>query len=268
MSILDNLKSVFNIDLSSLKSININIHLFSGNKTSKSVEIIDNQANINIDAVKAVDIPKLQKAILDAVKVDDDLLIEEQANKRLLDISDVERYDDGTSLIEFFRGKISNSDLEILRASLYIKTVYERGERIGELKDNVIQKHGDRGRNIVNLCTAGYFTSIIKPLYCEMVVDPNFTPNLFLEAFNTIVNQSPFAIFVSSQMILEALLKEVESKMKLNKQYGIDHLNIHGIGETNVSKIELLLGKLKDKFSRNPDTESSGRRYITVTIYF
>lgn len=265
MSFLYNLKSIFKIkvDLSKLTSI----HLFSDNKNEQVTYIDKRTIYINIANTKDKDVPKLEKAIKDAVKKENNLLIEEAANKLLNDISKVENNVENTRLIQFFRGKISNNDLEIFRASLYVKNVYDRGQQVGDLKRDIILKFGDRGRNIVNLCTAGYFTSLIKPLYNEMLLQSNFTPNLFLETFDTIVNQSPFAIFVGSPMTKDQLLSEVVSKMEVNKKYGINYLNIHGIGEHNVSKIEFILTKLKDKFASAPDIES-GRKYITVTIYF
>ena len=265
MSFLDSLKSIFNIDidLSNLSSI----HIFSDNNNKQVTNIDNRRIEINIVNVTTKNIPRLEKAIKNAVKNEDKLLIEDKASIVLFDISKVQKTKENIDLVAFFRGKISNVDLEILRASLYVKSVYDRGGQVGDLKRDIILRFGDRGRNIVNLCTAGYFTSVIKPLYEEIVKQPDFTPAWFLETFDTIVNKSPFAIFVSSPMTKEQLLEEVTSKMNVSKMYGINYLNIHGIGEHNVLKIEYVLGKIKDSFTSTPDFES-GRKYLTVTIYF
>lgn len=265
MNFLNNLKSIFKIkfDLSKLSSI----HLLSDNKNSQTINIVKKTININIGSVSPDLIPKLQNAIKKAVQQEDDLLIEDDANKLLIDISKVTQNKENTGLVQFFRGKINSKDLEILRAALYIKNVYERGSRIGDLKDDLIIKYGDRGRNIVNLCSAGYFDTLIKPLYNHMITEPNFTPERFLDTFDKIITYSPFAIFVSSPMDSKELLLAVETRMELNKKYGINYINIHGIGEHNVSKIEELLKSLKDKLIKTPDVEI-GRGYITVTIYF
>ena len=267
MSFLENLKSIFNIniDLSKLKSFKINF--FSGNRDSQLIKIENKTININVNGVSDTQKPILLQAIKDAVEDESSLLIENQANKLLSDISKEENGEEYKELIEFFRGKIKNSDLEILRAALFIKSKFDQREQIGDLKHDVIIKFGDRGRNIVNLCTAGYFTSILKPLYIEMVNNPSFTPDWFEATFDKIVNTYPFAIFVSSQMTSVQLSQNVESQMKINKKYGIDYLNLHAIGEHNVDKIGVVLANFKSKFKYPPDIES-GRRYIIVTIYF
>lgn len=267
MSFLENLKSIFKINISIPKLKKLQIHIFSGNKNEQAIHIDNRTINININGVKSDDIPKLVKAINNSVIKEDNLLIEDSANKLLTDFVESENREENVDIIIFFRGKIDNSDLEILRASLYVKLVYERGGKVGDLKRDIILKFGERGRNIVNLCTAGYFTSLIKPLYNEMVKQPNFTPTWFLEVFDTLVNHSTFAVFVSSPMTKEQLLADVEEKMEINKKYGINYLTIHGIGENNVSKIEYVLMKIRDRFTYTPDIES-GKRYIIITIYF
>ena len=59
----------------------------------------------------------------------------------------------------------------------------------------------------------------------------------------------------------------MEEKITVRKRYGISYLNIHGIGENNVGKIERVLITFKDRFTHTPDIES-GRGFITVTLYF
>jgi hypothetical protein len=263
---LDNLKSVFHIDIPNLKSI----HFFSDNKNTQAGTTVNNTYNINIGSINSADIPKVMAAIKNSVKEEDALIIESDASQLLNDIVEVEKKEENTELLDFFRGKISNSDLEILRASLYVKDVFDRGDQrrqVAKLKEDIMLRYGYRGRNIVNLCTARYFTTLIKPLYLEMLNQPNFTPELFLDTFKTIVSQFPFAIFVNSRMTKEQLNAEFIAKMKRNKQYGIKKLNIHAIGDGNVAKIDYVLEKNKHVFTSRPETES-GRGYMIITIYF
>lgn len=266
MSFLDSLKNLIGIkiDLSKLKSFSI--HLLSDNTIHKTVIIDKKTININVSTLNQKDMPAIKKLIRQAIS-ENKLLIEEKANTRLQDIAKTKNNPDSTSLLEFFKGKISNNDLEILRASLYVKTVYGRGDQVGELKDDIITRYGARGRNIVNLCTAGYFSSLIKPLFEDMVDQQGFKPSWYLEVFDTIIDQSPVAVFVSSSTTKDQLLSEVEARIRINKRYGIHYLNIHGISEQNVEKIEFVLGRLKNNFTNPPDIDS-GKRYIIVTIYF
>jgi len=63
------------------------------------------------------------------------------------------------------------------------------------------------------------------------------------------------------------LINEIEKHMEFNKKYGINHLNLHGIGLTNILKIQDALIKIKDKLSSAPEIDSTSK-YITVTIFF
>jgi hypothetical protein len=81
------------------------------------------------------------------------------------------------------------------------------------------------------------------------------------------MDQSPFAIFVYNQITPDELEKSVREKIKVNKKYGINYLNIHGIGESNINKIEKLLIKIRQELKEIPDVESS-RNYIIITLYF
>lgn len=251
------------IDPSKLKEI----HLFSDNKSSKNTYYDNRVFNINISALDSKKSSQLQQSLRDGVEKEGVLLLEERAKKVLDDFRAVDKKGEHQALLEYFKGKIPTSDLEILRAALYIKTVFERREKVWELKQQVIERHGNRGRNIINLCTAGYFISLIKPLYETMSTQSDFTLQKFLDRYDVIVTQYPFAVFVSSRMSEDELKVGVEKKMETNKKYGIRHLNIHGIGEENVFKIQKLLRELEDKFSSMPEI-NSGRGFINVKIWF
>lgn len=265
MFFLDRLSSIFKVEIKIPKLKEI--HFLSDNTSSK-IEYHDHRTVINIGAINPKECVELQQLLIDAVKKKDTLLLEEKAKKVLDDFRVVDKQGEHRDLLEYFRGKIPVSDLEILRAALYIKTVYERKEKIWELKLQVTEKHGIRGRNIVNLCTAGYFTSLIKPLYETMSTQPDFILQKFLIRYDVIVTQYPFAIFVSSRMSESELKMNVEKKIEINKKYGMmRYLNIHGIGEENVLKIQKLLRELEGKFTPVPEIDS-GRGFINVKIWF
>lgn len=265
MSLLDKLKGIINIpiDISNLRSV----HFLSDNTIKNEYKIDNRTLNININSVPEKDIPKIQKAIREAVEEESKVLLEEKAKLRVEEINKEESSKSSQELISFFQGKLNPSDTELLRASLYIKSVYDKEQPIEDLKNDVINKYGNRGRHFVNLCTAGYFTSTLKPLYLEMEKEKDFSNHDYLKVFNKLINKSPFAIFVNSQMTPEDLLKNVQEQMKINKKYGINYLNIHGIGEGNITKIEKLLNKISSDLKELPDVESS-RNYIILTIYF
>ncbi|MCX6704774.1 MAG: hypothetical protein NT162_00335, partial [Candidatus Woesebacteria bacterium] len=77
----------------------------------------------------------------------------------------------------------------------------------------------------------------------------------------------PFAIFVNRSMSINELKSTIETKIKINKKYGIKSLNIHAIGTDNIQKIKTALVDLKGLLSEEPEIDS-GRNYIIVTIWF
>lgn len=263
MSVLDKLRSLVGvkIDISRLKEI----HLLSDNQVHHTV--VNNTININVPSLSERGKGDLKKIIEGAVKTEGSLLLEDKAKKVLEDFNKEDKDEATRVTLDYFRGKIPLPDIEILRASLYIKTVFERGESVEDLKWGIIQRYGKRGNNIANLCTAGYFETIIKPLYEEMAAQPDFSTEKFLARYEVIVTQSTFAVFVNRRMSADELRAEVERKMELNKKYGIKTLNIHGIGAENVDKILDLVSELKDKFSQSPEIDSS-QRFVTVKIWF
>lgn len=264
MGLLDNLKSIFHIDnvnLSDIKLIN--------NKSNNKIEYVDKRTIINIGAVDFTEdnATEFKKFLKDYVS-EDGLILKEEAQKKVELIRETEETDENKKLLTFFTGKLPHEDFEILRASLVVRTEFKnRSKSVADLKQDISQRYGLRGRNIVNLCTAGYFDSVIKPLYEEMEKKPNFSIELFHQRYNVIVMQSPFAVFVNSVISDEELEQNVRSKIEQNKKYGIKSLNIHGLGETNVLKITNLLIKIKDIIDWPPEIEND-KGYITVTIYY
>lgn len=267
MNFLENLQSLvkFNFDLSKLK--NFSVKLVSDISIKELIHIENKTVIVNVNEVPKEKIPQVNALIKKFVIEEGQVLLEDKAKNLVDEITIFEKASHSLDLVDFFRGKLSSSDLEILRASLFVKDVYDKDGQVGDLKRSIIIKHGDRGRNIVNLCTAGYFHSIIKPLYLEMEKQSDFTIGKFLSTYNTIIMNYPFAIFVSNTTSFVSLEEEVKKKMERNKQYGIDNLNLHGIGEENMDKITAIIEKFKDKFTHRPTIDSE-RKYIMVTIWF
>lgn len=268
MSILDKLSKIVHINLSKLKKLG-NIHILSDNQ-HESITYNDNRKTliINIGKLEKKELPRLQSAIKE-FEARGDLLIEATAQKTLEDFKQVDSHAENRTLLEYFKGKLPARDIEILRASFYLKTVYERGDPVSHLKQDIINRYGERGRNISNLCTAEYFTSQIKPLYDEMYSQPNFSPDEFLKIYEIIVTESPYAIFINTMMSQGDVKREVHNKIEIDKKYGIRYLNIHGIGKDNVEKITYLLKELTPKLALPPEiTRDASEKFIVVKIWF
>ena len=179
----------------------------------------------------------------------------------MLDFGEKEQDLHNQQLLDFFRNKIPEQDIYILRASLYIKKL--RGERknVDALKWQIMDRYGERGKNIVNLCSAGYFESLIKPLYEHMNKQPRFSGKKFLSIYNRIVEEHAFAIFVHRNMTKSALKSEIEKRIK----YAIQTFNIHALGKQNIEKIkDTILAIEKERKYLFSKSIEEGRDYIIV----
>lgn len=170
-------------------------------------------------------------------------------------------------VIDFFRGKIPNDDIIILQAAIYLKSVLDKNGDTSKIKGNIVSRYGQRGNNISNLYTAGYFDSWIKPLFKNFDKYSDIDKKNTLEIYNLIVNDYPFAIFVGRSMTKETLIKTITDKLAKNKEYGIGTLTVHGIGEENIRKINSALLEVDELGSEDYDVKyTKFKNIISVGI--
>lgn len=268
MNFLENLQSIIKFDFPSLKNItlkNLGLKITAGNNNRK---IINNgkMVVINIGKLDNKERTQVQEMLRNALE-EGTVLLEENSNKLVQEVKEIEGKGENIELLKFFQGKIPDSDLEILRASLVIKAIYEMHSPVNNLIDDISRRYGRRGANISNLCTAGYFSTVIKPLYEEMSKLPNFSTDKFKDRYNVIVEQYTFAVFVSNRKSYKDTKKEIVGKIELNKKYGIRQLNIHGIGRNNVTKVKTILSEIKKTIHCTAEIEA-GNSFINVKITF
>lgn len=262
MGFFESLKKILNVDIAK-KLEKINLQFLSGNK---KYEYHDNRSmTVNIGAYDRQTQQNIKKLIDDFFNKEDGLILEESTDKILKEVNPIVGSQEDYKLLEFYRGVIPTQDLEILRASLVIKSLYEQGQDINNLKFGLLMRYGERGGNISNLCTAGYFHTFIKPLYEHMYSQTNFSSEQFLVRDEVIVMQFPFAVFVGRSMSYDNLIKEVAQKVERSKKYGAEFINIHGIGERNVKLINRFISENKNKLKK-PFELDSGFNYIKVKI--
>lgn len=269
MTLWDSLASIFNMP--NLKNFKGTFKVLSDNKievhNDNRVINAQNVVQVNLAQLRPTELEMLGKVIRESVQNENALIIEDDSEKLIEEFSSFD--EKNKKELDYFRGKIPTTDLQILRSSMFLKSQHESGVPVFRLKDNIVRKYGERGRNIANLCSAGYYELMIKPLYEEMYSQPDFSQQKFTERYNVIVDQYPFAVFVGRGMKFDQLKIDVFEKIKLNKKYGIPSLSIHGIGSENVQKINDLLNDpdLKKEFSKIPEIDS-GQMFITVKIWF
>jgi hypothetical protein len=228
------------------------------NNDNRKVILHGNEASIFWNTLDKKEKDKFVNEIPKALNVGKTpLMIQEYENLA----KDIEENTGGATeakLISYFSGKIPADDLYVLKASVYIKKVFDRGGDIEGLKSDIRYRYGKRGNNICNLYSAGYFESWIKPLYGNLSSTEGFTNQTFLEAYNLVVETYPFAIFVHHAMTAAEIEEQAAIKIKVCRMYGIKTLSIHGIGSDNVHTISTALEAIKEKYKFETDIEGKG----------
>lgn len=193
-------------------------------------------------------------------------VLEEDYDQKSLDFQKSKPNKQESSLIDYFHGKIPEDDWYALRASVFIKKVFDSGEggEVEILRKDLRYGHGKRGTDISNLYSANYFETWIKPLYKDMKQKDNFDRREFLEAYNLIIEQYPFAVFVHRGMTVREITKAINKKEVECKKYGIKKLNVHGIGVENINKITESINNLKKKKEIDFEYEHKGGLFVAV----
>jgi len=189
-------------------------------------------------------------------------LLEAKTKSLLEDLYDYNKRSPNSSILGFFRDIIPPADLEALDASLYLreKFISDRTS-VPQLKYDIVKNFGNRGGNIANLCTAGYFENFLMNLY-------NSSPEQFKRLYELIVPKSIIAVFVYHDMRKEDIKREIDLKIRLCKRYGIPFMHIHGIGKDNTKKIKEILAEESEYFSyyQKRIFEDEGKGILAVEL--
>lgn len=200
----------------------------------------------------------------------DIVFLQDDSKKILTSISELEKSPDISNTIRFFKGILSDQDLVILRSGLYIKSLREVGDPKGtKLKADITSRYGARGKNIVNLATAGYFESYIRPLYEEMSQKLDFSKEEFLEIYRVLVNELPFTIFVHAGMNVQTVTKLFNEKAERQIKYDVDEevIAIHGYGR-NAETVAAVRDSLRKTYQVTEESYVKGIIIITIKVYY
>lgn len=269
MSWVDKLKGLFP-NLRSIVSFTLNIN---SNNRNKKVELNDSskQVTINLQKLNQEEKEKLKSIISSAVQ-EDKILLEQKPKAIIEEFSSEDKSDETQKIISFLRPLVPSADIIIWRASLYMRKHFkERKKDVADLKAEISQRHGTRGNNIANLCTAGYLETILLPLHealKEAEGDEEKTKERFRNLYTSIIADLPFTIFVSSRMKEEDIEKKIMDKMTRNLKYGTKFLNIHGIGRNNIAKIRETISKIEEKHPSVNKTISEENKIIFAKLRF
>lgn len=229
-----------------IKTGAIKLKLLSDNKKIENHLHIDNSKHLTINITQLDQSGKQHlKETLNELKEDGYTILEDKSNKTLESIQVEENTPPAQKFLIFFKDKVSPQDLEIIRGALYIKSRFDKGEgSLEQLKAGIRQKYGQRGNNIVNLCSAKYFENYLIPYYEHLEkteTDKQEILRKFARLFNILATELPFTVFVNHGMTVEEVVKQTGSRF----EYGAEYVNIHGIGDHNVTTINSSIEEIR-----------------------
>lgn len=240
MGILESLKKIIKVDkLTISPKLILNINYKSGNS-------VFNKDNIYINYTKLDSEKKeILKMLINENIANGGSIYEKDTFSRLNDLYEYnKKSNEDKALLELYRDLIPQQDLEILKAALYLRKKFvEKTDDTTKLKRDIIHNFGIRGKNIANLCTAGYFETIIKQLSYEL------DKKEFLEVYEKIVSTSLIALFVHSDMDVEQIKTDIFAKIEQCKKNGFKYVHIHGIGKRNIEAITRTIDIYESQFN-------------------
>lgn len=204
--------------------------------TYKENKLVFNGENISVERKEEL------KPIIKEYIQEGNMLLKTDTSEKLKKVELYNKKDnkDDKRILEFFKDIIPSKDLEALEISLFLREGFKNGYDIKEMKRDIRKKFGDRGNNISNLCTAGYFETFISKLHNETLKEE------FNELYEQIVSNYILAVFVNEQMSVFQITEEIKKKINASLRYGFKFVDVHGIGTQNINKIMSCIENNKD----------------------
>ncbi|HAZ10814.1 MAG TPA: hypothetical protein DCY56_06895 [Candidatus Omnitrophica bacterium] len=252
----------FNIDLSN----NINI---KKDDHSQKTEYHDDSKNLTINLAKLDSSErKALKDILPKAIEDGYSILEDETKKSIEDFKAKDSSAGNKEVLDFLKPKIPPEDFNIWRASLYMRSFFEAHDKpkTRQLKCDIMQRYGDKGKNIANLCSARYLEEVLIPYHgsLEGKYEDKIVLDKFKSMYKMVVDELPLCVFVNHIMNKNDIKGEIE----LKKKYGLKYINMHGIGTSNIKKIIEVVDELEkqSKFATKETKEDT--HSIFVRLYF
>jgi len=136
-------------------------------------------------------------------------------------------------ILQFFFNVIPKDDFNALKMSLYLRDQQVKGKNISGYKRDIRERFGERGANIANLCSAGYFEAEFMPLLYNSV-----SKDEFYEYYEIAVGKKARALFVHGGMDRDDIEKEFNAMLGRALNYHMKDFRVHGLGKQNVFNIK------------------------------
>lgn len=255
MGWLDNFQSLAKIDKLVAKFIHVDVH--------------NTTVNINVNAGTSpqdlIELKELVRNELETSRATEGFIIDGEKQQKQLEAVDAYAKDETDKVSkEFVMRELPVTDKAIWFSALLIRQKMREGvwPEVAQLKEQIVTKSGDRGRNIANLCTADYLEDLVIPLRSQ-----TDKKELFLEIYEDIVVYPLMAVFVSHYRTPDQIKTEILDKICQATKYGWHKISVHGIGEENARTIKKISVEIEQQCPEVTvsDIQFEGR-VITLTF--
>ena len=270
MTILENLKTVFEGKLGDVLSHN-NITFFNFSRnTNETIEVKDgNKLVIDISKATEEERKKIRNILDSRVQSENEAFLMDHSSGKTLKIKQSLPSGESEELLKFYKDKLKPEMYKALEASLIVKNAFERGEDISEIKQDISERYPTFGNNLCNLVTRDYFNKHFKELYRSMLEDEDFDINVYQRKVENIVKSLPYTVFITRYKAYDELSREVRFKLDKQQKYGAGKLLLHGLGRENVNTTVTILEEYKENNHLNTQIEINPKKtIITATFIF
>ncbi len=247
MAWYDKLKDVFP-SLKSLVAFNFHININSNNHNEKiDYDSTKKIIAVNLQKLSLEEKEKFREVLVEA-KDQGQIILQDKSANLIHSFKDEDSSSDTEPILEFLKKVVPVEDLKIWRAALYIRALFKERKDITELKGDIVAQYGQKGKNITNLCSAGYIENLLIPNYeylKENSSDEEATKEQFDVLYALVVKQLMVTVFVHLKMDEDEIKEQIVRKIEQNLKYGIKFLNMHGIGKSNLDKINETVSELE-----------------------
>jgi len=250
------------LKISGNKFFNIKI-----NKTETHFHFhIDDKTIIN--SKELIELNSYKKQLQTIIQNNNFQLLKDTSNKELSDVKKFSLKYSNDEIFSFVNNKIPKNDKYIWLSALMLREANKKGDRdkVKLIKEQMVINHNQKGRNIANICNAGYLEDYIIPWYKYFIEDNNNSDG-FLENYKNIVVDLLFVIFISSNKTLEELQLEIKNKIQTLNNAHMNYLFIHAIGRSNIDKAEKVIKEIKNNLKIKDINKTSTNLTLKVKIF-
>lgn len=169
-------------------------------------------------------------------------------------------------LVEFVTKSLPVKDHALWEAGLLLRQHFKRGENelVTQIKQDMMDTDPLRGKNIANLCNAGYLESEIIPMH-KTLTDLERSED-FIKFYEALVTQTPTSVFVGMSHNERLLREELFRKIEYATNYSAPYVKVHALGRHHVELAKVILKEVRKLASVEDVFYADSLSHLDATI--